>query len=47
MREKMIRSDDEWRELLSRDQFRVLRRAGTETRVAVGGVVGEVLDAGW
>jgi len=31
MREKMIRSDDEWRELLSRDQFRVLRRAGTET----------------
>lgn len=30
MVEKLVRSDDEWRELLTPDQFRVLRRAGTE-----------------
>jgi len=30
MREKLIRTDDEWRSLLSSEQFRVLRRAGTE-----------------
>jgi peptide-methionine (R)-S-oxide reductase len=30
MREKLIRTDDEWRTLLSAEQFRVLRRAGTE-----------------
>jgi peptide-methionine (R)-S-oxide reductase len=30
MREKLIRSDDEWRSLLTAEQFRVLRRAGTE-----------------
>jgi peptide-methionine (R)-S-oxide reductase len=30
MREKIQRTDAEWRELLTPEQFRVLRRAGTE-----------------
>ena len=30
MREKLHRTDDEWRMLLTPEQFRVLRRAGTE-----------------
>jgi len=30
MREKLIRTDDEWRAILTTEQFRVLRRAGTE-----------------
>ncbi len=30
MREKVVRTDDEWRSLLTQEQFRVLRRAGTE-----------------
>jgi peptide-methionine (R)-S-oxide reductase len=30
MREKIHRTDDEWRSLLTAEQFRVLRRAGTE-----------------
>jgi len=30
MREKVVRTDDEWRALLTAEQFRVLRRAGTE-----------------
>lgn len=30
MRERVIRSDDEWRAMLTSEQFRVLRRAGTE-----------------
>ncbi|MDO8987100.1 MAG: peptide-methionine (R)-S-oxide reductase MsrB [Coriobacteriia bacterium] len=30
MRETVIHTEDEWRTLLSADQFRVLRRAGTE-----------------
>lgn len=30
MREKLHRTDDEWRQLLTPEQFRVLRRAGTE-----------------
>ena len=28
--DKTVRSDDEWRRILSAEQFRVLRRAGTE-----------------
>ncbi|MDZ4180219.1 MAG: peptide-methionine (R)-S-oxide reductase MsrB [Coriobacteriia bacterium] len=31
MREKLVRTDDEWRNLLNAEQFRVLRRAGTES----------------
>jgi len=27
---KIVRTDDEWRDLLTTEQFRVLRRAGTE-----------------
>lgn len=30
MREPIRRTDDEWRQLLTAEQFRVLRRAGTE-----------------
>ena len=30
MREKLRRTDEEWRTLLTPEQFRVLRRAGTE-----------------
>lgn len=30
MREKIHRTDEEWRQLLTPEQFRVLRRAGTE-----------------
>lgn len=30
MREKVVRTDDAWREILSAERFRVLRRAGTE-----------------
>jgi peptide-methionine (R)-S-oxide reductase len=34
VRKKRIRSDDEWRESLTSQQFRVLRRAGTEAAFA-------------
>lgn len=30
MRERVFRSDDEWRAMLTPEQFRVLRRSGTE-----------------
>ena len=30
MSAKIVRTDDEWRDLLTTEQFRVLRRAGTE-----------------
>jgi peptide-methionine (R)-S-oxide reductase len=30
MKARVIRTDDEWRHLLTAEQFRVLRRAGTE-----------------
>lgn len=39
MREKIIKSDEEWRALLSPERFRVLRRAGTEP-----GFSGELTD---
>lgn len=34
MRARVIRSDEEWRQLLTPEQFRVLRRAGTEPAFA-------------
>ncbi len=44
MREKIDRTDDEWRELLTAEQFRVLRRAGTEP--AFGGALTDVEEPG-
>jgi peptide-methionine (R)-S-oxide reductase len=44
MREKLIRTDDEWREILSAEQFRVLRRAGTEP--AFSGALTDVSEPG-
>jgi peptide-methionine (R)-S-oxide reductase len=44
MREKVQRTDDEWRALLTPEQFRVFRRAGTEP--AFGGVLTDVEDPG-
>lgn len=44
MPEKIIKSDDEWRALLSPEQFRVLRRAGTEP--AFSGALTDVLEPG-
>jgi len=42
--DKIIRSDDEWRRLLSPEQFRVLRRAGTEP--AFAGEYTDTVDPG-
>lgn len=41
---KVIKSDDEWRALLTSEQFRVLRRAGTEP--AFDGELTDVTDQG-
>lgn len=40
----IIKSDDEWRELLTSEQFRVLRRAGTEQ--AFSGEYTDLEDSG-
>ena len=42
--EKVIRSDDEWRKILTPEQFRVLRRAGTEP--AFSGALTDVFEEG-
>jgi len=44
MREKIERTDDEWRALLTTEQFRVLRRAGTEP--AFNGALTDVEEPG-
>ena len=44
MREKVVKTDDEWRALLTPERFRVLRRAGTEP--AFSGELTEVTDPG-
>jgi len=44
MRAKVVRTDDEWRALLTDEQFRVLRRAGTEP--AFSGALTDTFDAG-
>jgi peptide-methionine (R)-S-oxide reductase len=44
MREKIIKTDDEWRALLTPAQFRVLRRAGTEP--AFSGELTDMTDPG-
>lgn len=43
-RSKMMRSDDEWREILTPEQFRVLRRAGTEP--AFSGALTDMFEPG-
>lgn len=44
MTDKIIKSEDEWRTLLSPEQFRVLRRAGTEP--AFSGALTDVFEPG-
>ena len=44
MRDKVIKSDDEWRAELTPEQFRVLRRAGTEP--AFSGALTDVFEPG-
>lgn len=44
MRERLTRTDDEWRALLTAEQFRVLRRAGTEP--AFSGALTDVFERG-
>lgn len=44
MREKITKTDDEWRELLTAEQFRVLRRAGTEP--AFSGALTDTFEPG-
>ncbi len=43
-REKIVKTDDEWRALLDPEQFRVLRRAGTEP--AFSGALTDTAEAG-
>jgi peptide-methionine (R)-S-oxide reductase len=44
MREKLVRTDDEWRSILTAEQFRVLRRAGTEP--AFSGALTDLAEPG-
>lgn len=44
MPEKIVKSDDEWRSILTAEQFRVLRRAGTEP--AFSGALTDTFEAG-
>lgn len=44
MREKIVKSDDEWRDLLTAEEFRVLRRAGTEP--AFSGALTDTFEQG-
>ena len=43
-RDKIIKTEDEWREILSAEQFRVLRRAGTEP--AFSGALTDTFEPG-
>ena len=31
MRDKILKTDDEWKEILTEEQFKILREKGTET----------------
>jgi peptide-methionine (R)-S-oxide reductase len=44
MRDKLARTDEEWRALLTAEQFRVLRRAGTEP--AFSGALTDMAEEG-
>lgn len=44
MRDKIVKTDEEWRGILSPQEFRVLRRAGTEP--AFSGALTDTFEAG-
>lgn len=44
MRDKVLKTDEEWRAILSAEQFRVLRRAGTEP--AFSGALTDTFEPG-